>query len=63
MKKIVLVLAVAFSASLFACGSKEKAAEATEPVVEEAVVEEVVAVDSAAADTAAVVADSAAVAE
>lgn len=52
MKKLVLVLAVAFSASLFACGSKEKAAEATEPVVEEAVVEEAVAVvDSAAADT------------
>ena len=55
MKKLVLVLAVAFSASLFACGSKENNA-ANDAVVEEAVVEEVATVDTVAADT--VVADS-----
>lgn len=53
MKKLVLVAAVAFSASLFYCGSSEKAAqEAADTVaVEETVVEEVVTVDSVAADS------------
>lgn len=54
MKKLVLVLAVAFSASLFSCGNKaENAAEATDTVAAEAaVVEETIAVvDSAANDT------------
>ncbi len=62
MKKLVLLLAVVFSASLFSCGNSEKAAEATDSV---AVVDSVEVVDSAAvvADSAAVVADSAAVAE
>lgn len=50
MKKLVLVVAVAFSASLFSCGSSNKAEEATEPV-EEVAVEEVVAVDTTAADS------------
>ncbi len=57
MKKLVLLLAVVFSVSLFSCGNGEKKAEATDSVV---AVEEVVAaevdtvvapVDSAAADT------------
>lgn len=39
MKKLVLMFAVVFGMSFFACGNKEAAAEAT---VEEAVVEEVV---------------------
>ena len=30
MKKLVLVFAVAFSASLFSCGNSEKAAEAVD---------------------------------
>lgn len=53
MKKLVLLLAVVFSASLFSCGNKENAAaEAAEPVEEVAVVEEEVAtVDTVAADT------------
>ena len=53
MKKLVLVAAVAFSASLLSCGSSEKAAqEAADTVaVEETVVEEVVTVDSVAADS------------
>ncbi len=56
MKKLVLMLAVLFSASLFSCGSSDKAAEATDSVVAEeaVVVEEVVAVDSVAADSAVV---------
>lgn len=58
MKKLVLALAVAFGASMVACSSSEKEAnaegqenaqEAVEVVEEEAVV----AVDTAAADTAA----------
>ena len=65
MKKLVLLLAVVFSASLFSCGSSDKKAEAADTAaVEEVVdVEEVAVVDSAAApaDSAAVVADSAAV--
>jgi lipoprotein len=57
MKKLVLLLAVVFSVSLFSCGNGEKKAEATDSV---AAAEEVVAaevdtvvapVDSAAADT------------
>lgn len=66
MKKLVLMLAVAFSMSFVACGNKEAAAEATEEVpaveeVTETVAEEVAPV----ADSAAVVADTivAAVAE
>ncbi|MCM1110301.1 MAG: hypothetical protein NC336_03760 [Clostridium sp.] len=54
MKKLVLVLAVAFSASLFSCGNKENAAEATEDTaaVEVAAVEETAAlVDSLTNDT------------
>lgn len=58
MKKLVLVAAVAVSASLFSCGSSEKAQEAAEPVVEEVAVEEVAVVDSVVADSAAAVADS-----
>ena len=57
MKKLVLVAAVAFSASLFSCGSSDKAAqEAAEPVAEETVVEEVAVVDSVAPADSAVVA-------
>ena len=56
MKKLVLLLAVVFSVSLFSCGNGEKEAEATNSVVavEEVVaaeVDTVVPVDSAAADT------------
>ncbi len=63
MKKLVLLLAVVFSASLFSCGSSDKKAEAADSaVVEEVAVEEVVVADTAAADTtAAAPADSAAV--
>jgi hypothetical protein len=56
MKKLVLLAAVAMSATMFSCGNAEKAAEATdsvaaaEAVVEEATVAEV-AVDSVANDT------------
>lgn len=63
MKKLVLLLAVAFSVSLFSCGGNDKKAEAdttaadTAVLVEEAVVVEEV-VDSLAADS--VAADSAA---
>ena len=56
MKKLVLLLAVVFSVSLFSCGNGKKKAEATDSVVavEEVVaaeVDTVVPVDSAAADT------------
>lgn len=57
MKKLVLLLAVVFSVSLFSCGNGEKEAEATDSVVaaEEVVAAEVdtvvAPVDSAAADT------------
>lgn len=67
MKKLVLLLAVVFSASLFSCGSSNKKAEAADSaVVEEVAVEEVAVVtDSAAApaDSAAAPVDSAAVAQ
>lgn len=59
MKKLVLLLAVAFSASLYSCGSSDKAAEATDTVaVEEVAVEEVAVVDTLAADTTAAAADT-----
>lgn len=63
MKKLVLVAAVAFSASLFSCGSSEKAAEAQDTVaaVEEVVEVAEVAVDTVPADT--VPADTTVVAE
>ena len=59
MKKLVLLLAVVFSVSLFSCGGSDNAAEAVDTVaVEEEVVEVVdttacdsVACDSVAADT------------
>lgn len=55
MKKLVLMLAVVFSMSFFACGNKEAAAETTEApeVVEEVVAEEAPACegDSCCADT------------
>ncbi len=58
MKKLVLLLAVAFSVSMFSCGNSEKAEEAADTVaVEEAVVEEPVVeevADSVVADSAAV---------
>ncbi|MCC8071499.1 MAG: hypothetical protein LIO90_06835 [Bacteroidales bacterium] len=60
MKKLVLMLAVVFSVSLFSCGNSDKKA-AEEAVVEEApveVVEEVAAVaDSVATDSVAVAAE------
>lgn len=56
MKKLVLLLAVVFSVSLFSCGNGEKKAEATDSVVaaEEVVaaeVDTVVAPVDSAADT------------
>lgn len=67
MKKLVLLLAVAFSVSMFSCGGSDKkaecdscAADTTVAVVEEVAVVEVAdsaAADTAAADTAAVVAE------
>ena len=53
MKKLVLLLAVVFSASLFSCGNAEKA-EATDSVAADTAATEVVeaaAADTAAADT------------
>ena len=53
MKKLVLLLAVVFSAALFSCGNAEKA-EATDSVAADTAATEVVeAIDSAANDTAA----------
>ena len=56
MKKLVLLLAVVFSVSLFSCGGSDKAAEAVDTVAVEEVVEVVdtTVVDSLATDTAAV---------
>ncbi|MDE6121384.1 MAG: hypothetical protein K2F63_06305 [Muribaculaceae bacterium] len=54
MKKLVLMAAVVFSMSFFACSNKEQAAEAEAPVVEEVAVEEAEApacCDSTATDT------------
>ncbi len=66
MKKLVLLLAVVFSVSMFSCKNAENT-EAAAPVEEVEVVEEAVEVanDSAAAlaDSAAAVVDSAAVAQ
>lgn len=57
MKKLVLLLAVVFSASLFSCGNKENAAaEVAEPVEEVAVEAVETVVDSVVADS--VAADS-----
>ncbi|MCM1520624.1 MAG: hypothetical protein NC098_07535 [Lachnoclostridium sp.] len=60
MKKLVLLLAVSFSATLFSCGSSDKAAEATDSVavVEETVVEEVAVLDTNAVDSVTAVVDS-----
>lgn len=67
MKKLVLLLAVVFSASLFSCGSSDKKAEAADTaVVEEVAVEEVVAATpdtTATPDSAAASVDSTAVAK
>ena len=59
MKKLVLLLAVVFSASLFSCGNKAAEATATD-TVDTAAVETVdtAAVDTAAAATDTVAADS-----
>ena len=61
MKKLVLMLAVAFSVSLFSCGGNAEkeccdscCADSAAPVVEEVVVDSAAA-DTAAADTAAAV--------
>ncbi|MDE6352976.1 MAG: hypothetical protein K2K88_07565 [Muribaculaceae bacterium] len=53
MKKLVLSFAVIAGMALYACGSSDKAAEATDTVAAEAteVVEEAVAVDSIAPDS------------
>ena len=53
MKKLVLLLAVVFSASLFSCGNKAENAAATDTVATEdvAVVDTVAAADTVAADT------------
>jgi len=53
MKKLVLMLAVVFSASLFSCGNSDKAAAATDSVATDTVVAAVVeeVVDTANADT------------
>lgn len=61
MKKLVFVLAVVASASLFSCGGADKAAAEAQDsaaVVEEVAVEEVAVADSAAAPVDSVVADS-----
>ena len=68
MKKLVLLLAVTFSVSLFSCGGAEKQAEACDSAccdtVAVAEVDTTVCCDSAVVvDSAAVVADSAVVAE
>ena len=60
MKKLVLMLAVVFSMSFFACGNKEQATEvaAEEPATEEVaepVEEAAVVVDSVANDSTVVV--------
>lgn len=67
MKKLVLLLAVVFSVSMFSCGSSDKAAatDADSAVVVEEVTEvvEAVADTVAPADSVAAPADSAVVAE
>ncbi len=63
MKKLVLFLAVAFSATMFSCGNAEKADNACDSACCDSAVEvvEAVAVDTLAADSAA--ADTVVVAE
>ena len=64
MKKLVLMLAVVFSMSFFACGNKEQAAETEAPAAEEVaapVEEEVVATVDSLNDSTAVVEEAAAV--
>lgn len=52
MKKLVLLLAVVFSASLFSCGGEKKAEATTDSTAVDTVATEQV-VDTTAADTAA----------
>lgn len=61
MKKLVLLLAVAFSVSMFSCGKGEKAAAVDSGSVKDAAQPEVV--EQAPVDTPAVVADSTVAAE
>lgn len=61
MKKLVLLLAVAFSVSMFSCGKGEKAADVDSDSVKAAAQTEVV--EQAPVDTPAVVADSTVAAE
>lgn len=61
MKKLVLLLAVAFSVSMFSCGKGEKAVAVDSDSVKAAAQTEVV--EQAPVDTPAVVADSNVVAE
>lgn len=61
MKKLVLLLAVAFSVSMFSCGKGEKAAAVDSDNVKAAAQTEVV--EQAPVDTPAVVADSTVAAE
>lgn len=61
MKKLVLLLAVAFSVSMFSCGKGEKAAAVDSNSVKAAAQTEVV--EQAPVDTPAVVADSTVAAE
>lgn len=61
MKKLVLLLAVAFSVSMFSCGKGEKAAAVDSVSVKAAAQTEVV--EQAPVDTPAVVADSTVAAE
>lgn len=53
MKKLVLLLAVAFSATMFSCGSADKAENAADSVAADTVVavEEVVVADTLANDS------------
>ncbi len=51
MKKLVLLLAVVFSVSLFSCGGSNEAAEAVDTVAVEETVVDTVACDSAACDS------------
>lgn len=61
MKKLVLLLAVAFSVSMFSCGKGQKAAAVDSDSVKAAAQTEVV--EQAPVDTPAVVADSTVAAE
>ena len=51
MKKLVLLLAVVFSESLFSCGNKTAEAADTDSVAADTTVVEEVAADTVAADT------------